>query len=325
MVSSDDRPIPARFSTDDLPERDRAEVFREVYARAIIRHDVEPLPDHPLRFSASFRMLPGLVIAAGSCSALHAAHGLEHIESDDLVLNVSVTGGRVVRQRGREALVRTGEAIVASAADAGTVTVLDTSRFISLRLQQRVMADLLDDVDAALVRTIPSSDALRLLIGYVTAIGERDSVVPVSLDRLVAAHVRDLAALTLTATRDAAVLARGRGLRAARLHAIKADVETNLGQSDLTVDAIAARHGISPRYVRVLFATEDMSFTSFVLERRLARVRRALTDPRLANRAISSIAFETGFSDLSYFNRTFRRRYGATPSDVRMAARRGED
>jgi AraC-like DNA-binding protein len=33
--------------------------------------------------------------------------------------------------------------------------------------------------------------------------------------------------------------------------------------------------------------------------------------------SITAIAFDAGFGDLSYFNRTFRRRYGATPSDIR--------
>jgi AraC-like DNA-binding protein len=44
-----------------------------------------------------------------------------------------------------------------------------------------------------------------------------------------------------------------------------------------------------------------------------------LCDPRLAARSISSVAFEVGFGDLSYFNRAFRRRYGATPSEVRRS------
>ena len=35
--------------------------------------------------------------------------------------------------------------------------------------------------------------------------------------------------------------------------------------------------------------------------------------------AISTIAFEAGFGDLSYFNHAFRRRYGATPSDIRAS------
>lgn len=36
-----------------------------------------------------------------------------------------------------------------------------------------------------------------------------------------------------------------------------------------------------------------------------------------SNRSISAIAFDSGFGDLSYFNNTFRRRFGATPTDVR--------
>jgi AraC-like DNA-binding protein len=35
----------------------------------------------------------------------------------------------------------------------------------------------------------------------------------------------------------------------------------------------------------------------------------------------SAVALAAGFGDLSHFNRSFRRRYGATPSDVRAAGR----
>ena len=46
-----------------------------------------------------------------------------------------------------------------------------------------------------------------------------------------------------------------------------------------------------------------------------------LSDPRAGEMFISAIAYEAGFGDLSYFNRTFRRRFGASPSDVRKAAK----
>jgi AraC-like DNA-binding protein len=55
--------------------------------------------------------------------------------------------------------------------------------------------------------------------------------------------------------------------------------------------------------------------------RRLAVAHRLLSDRRLAHRSITSIAFDAGFADLSYFDRAFRRRYGATPSEVRAASR----
>jgi len=46
-----------------------------------------------------------------------------------------------------------------------------------------------------------------------------------------------------------------------------------------------------------------------------------LSDPRFSDRTIGSVAFDVGFGDLSYFNRTFRRHYGATPGEIRQSAR----
>jgi AraC-like DNA-binding protein len=76
--------------------------------------------------------------------------------------------------------------------------------------------------------------------------------------------------------------------------------------------------------VRKLFEEEGTTFTEFVLESRLAQALQMLSDPRLAGRTISSIAFSLGFGDLSYFNRTFRRRFGAAPSEMRTKASNGD-
>jgi len=43
-----------------------------------------------------------------------------------------------------------------------------------------------------------------------------------------------------------------------------------------------------------------------------------LADRRYAGLTIAAIAAAAGFGDLSYFHRVFRRRFGATPSDVRV-------
>jgi AraC-like DNA-binding protein len=137
------------------------------------------------------------------------------------------------------------------------------------------------------------------------------------LRRVATTHLADLVALSIGATRDAAAVAQGQGVRAARLRSIKSDIEDHLAFPGLTPAAIAARQGISDSYLRKLFEDEGTSFTEFVLARRLARAHAKLTDVRWAERSIASIAFAAGFGDLSYFNRTFRRSYGATPSEIR--------
>src|SRR6185437_8340524 len=102
--------------------------------------------------------------------------------------------------------------------------------------------------------------------------------------------------------------------------AIKDDIGNHLRDPDLSASAVAKRLRISDSYLRKLFESEDTSFSNFVLRRRLVRAYRLLTDPRWAGRNVASIAFASGFGDLSYFNRSFKRLYGATPTDVRSGA-----
>ena len=141
--------------------------------------------------------------------------------------------------------------------------------------------------------------------------------------RSIAAFVaHDLLALALGATRDAAETARLRGAQAARLREIKADIEQNLGREDFSIVTLSARHRLPVRSVQRLFEADGMTFTDYVLERRLVRAHRLLIDPRLAERPIGIIALEAGFTNQPHFNRSFRSRFGATPSDVRSNARR---
>jgi transcriptional regulator GlxA family with amidase domain len=133
--------------------------------------------------------------------------------------------------------------------------------------------------------------------------------------------VYDLMAVTVGATRDATEVAQSRGVRAARLHAIKQDIARNLDRSDLSVNTLTDRHRCTPRFLQRLFETEGTTFTEYVLAQRLTRAHRMLLDPRRDSEKISGIAYDCGFGDVSYFNRVFRRHYGAAPSDVRAQAR----
>jgi AraC-like DNA-binding protein len=85
---------------------------------------------------------------------------------------------------------------------------------------------------------------------------------------------------------------------------------SHLSDEELSAATVAARHGVTQRYVHKLFEAEVATFSEFVLARRLQFARRLLTDRRLASRSITSIAFGAGFSDLSHS--TVRSAAGAT-------------
>jgi AraC-like DNA-binding protein len=73
------------------------------------------------------------------------------------------------------------------------------------------------------------------------------------------------------------------------------------------------------RYFHRLIETTGTSFTARVNELRLHCAYRHLTDPRASHQRISDIALQSGFSDISHFNRLFVARFG----DVSGAIRRG--
>jgi AraC-like DNA-binding protein len=309
-----------RFSTDDFPEHKRIGAYREIYSRTIVKHDVEPLGDQPFRFEADLRSLPGLGLASSFFSPCRRWHRAEHVDSDDLLVGVSLRGGCVLQQRGREAVIGQGDAVLTSAAHPIDVTIGAPSRHIALRLPRAILEARIADLDAGMARRIPSNtEVLPLLISYVAAFRPTELTNPAICD-LVVSHVHDLVALLLGATGDAHHLAQAGGARAARLAAVLREIERRSSDPGLSAITVALLLGVTPRYVHLLLEESGKSFTHHVLERRLDKAAALLRDSRSLHRKIADIATEAGFTDLSYFNRTFRRRYGATPSEIRQTA-----
>lgn len=315
---SNDEITTVRLASSDFSDR---EAFHETFGRAIMRLDIDPLPGHPLNVDMTLRALPGLGIGTGWISPTINHHPASLIDNDDPVLVVSRHGAGTLRQVGRETTLESGQATLTSNGVVGSFIGHVPSFLLTFRLTRDLLASRIPDLDDALIRQIPANHpALRLLTGYASALSDDHALATPQLQHAVSNHVHDLAALALGATGDAAALANERGVKAARLRAIKADIIENCRQHHFSIETIVRQHQISPVYIRQLLAADGTTFTELVTHYRLAHAHRMLTDPRYANRAISLIAFESGFSDLSYFNRTFRRRYAARPSDIRANA-----
>jgi AraC-like DNA-binding protein len=200
----------------------------------------------------------------------------------------------------------------------GAVRYLGPCRVSAVRVRRADLAALVRGLDDQAFRRIaPGAPAASLLAGYIALLRRDGPTADPVLANRVATHLTDLVALALEPAGDAAEYARGRSVGAARLRAIKADIAANLSDCGLQLGAVAIRHRVTPRYVRMLFEADGQSFSAFVLEQRLARARGMLKDARFCDRAISAIAFDSGFGDLSYFNRTFRQRFDASPSEMR--------
>ena len=313
-----------RFSTADYAPSERLEALHEIFGRSLQKVHVEALAGESFRTAVTLRRMPGLTLYKASRSAAIYRRSRELIEHDDVVVIAGFTSNYEAHHLGRTLNMGRGEGVILTGAEPASFGGPAQNSINLLRVPVRLLSPLVADLEGAYGRAIPANNpALRLLVTYVDILEEAGTFAVPELRRQVVAHIHDLIALAIGATRDAAEIANNRGGRAARLRAIQEDIANCLDQPELSVATIAARHRIKPRWVQRLFEGEDTTFTEYVLAQRLVRAHRLLTDPRRASQKISTIALDAGFGDLSYFNRVFRRHYGVAPSELRAAAKRG--
>lgn len=133
-----------------------------------------------------------------------------------------------------------------------------------------------------------------------------------SLIEMLAASIEDVGACE----DNAGTLARWAGK-------IRAYVEANLDDPDLTPASISAAFGISARYLRLIFAKsgdtpgETETLRRFILRRRLEECAMRLADASNRAQSITELAHSWGFSDSSYFARRFIEYFDATPRAYR--------
>ncbi|HTQ14828.1 MAG TPA: AraC family transcriptional regulator [Rhizomicrobium sp.] len=307
-----------RFSSDRYAESDRRESWERILARKLLHVDVQPLSDAPYRAHASLRLLPGLRFGAGNVGASVNSRGRAILrdDNDDFSIVINLEGSLMASQRGREIALEAGDAYLMACAEDGVYARPARGHLMLARFPHRALAPMVPGLYDRVARPIPrTTEALRLLTSYFRVLEDNQALATPELRELVTRHCYDLIALVLNPTREQIDLA-GRGLRAGRLSALKSFVHDNLTRHDLSVQHAAQKHRLSPRQVQRLFEGEGMTFSEYVQQERLRRVHGELIDP-LSKRSISDIAYDAGFGDISHFNRAFRRRYGASPSEVR--------
>jgi AraC-like DNA-binding protein len=313
-----------RFSTTDIPENMRVAKWREHYAHTVLRADIEPDDDTSFQAAFASLVLPGLQLVSRRFTAARMVRTREMIAdgNDDLSLLVNQKGNVTVSARGREVALCENDAVLISSGETFVFDRRSSGESIAIRMPYSTLSAAVVDVDDAIMHHMPRNTiALTLLTSYANSLLSDDHAVATpALRRHVANHVHDLVALALGATSDAADVAKRRGMGAARLRAAKNYMTENISCRGISIDSVASHLGMTPRYLQRLFENDGTTFSAFLRERRLARAYRMLCDPRSVQRRVSAIAYDVGFGDLSYFNRCFRRLYGAAPGDIREAA-----
>jgi AraC-like DNA-binding protein len=248
-------------------------------------------------------------------------------QAADLVYMVKVQakGESLVRHCGREAHLRPGDFTLCSSAEPYQLHFPGDYCQVVLAIPACVMEQCVRQPARYLgLRMDAGSGANGLFSQFLGSLASRFDAVDGVLAQRLEANVMDLLATTLEHTRDEQRRElQDCGVRYDYLQRIKAFIRRHLDDDCLAPDWIAQSHGISTRYLHMLFETESLSVSRYIQQLRLEACRAALADSAFGHYSVAEIAYRFGFKDPSHFSRVFKAGFGVTPAGFRKHCRAG--
>lgn len=306
-------------STRHLPPHQQFDAWREANASFLIHHTP---PSRPESYEAeattwSFGRLALTKAETPGGAYSRTAECLRRDGLDHWCFSMATYGSRVHRTRDQISLMRPGEIMLDSLAQPFEVA-RTPSAWLFLYMPRDLLPETSGLANGCRMLNTPEG---RLL-------AEHLRLLAAELPQMSAAEAGRMA----EATQAMIALAVAPGMRgdeassgpvaAAQIMRLRALIRANLGAATFCPARLCRLAGISRSQLYRLF--EIYGGVALCIQReRLAAAHRALSDP-MDLRSISEIAESVGLFDPSSFSRMFRRSYGVSPRELRLATSAGQ-
>ena len=317
-VTNDETVTPRQrftLASDDLPahldDRARLAAWQDRFVAHSCKLDISPVADR--RFSiradlARFQEIGALRFEGTVDRFERPSHYAAIDGSDDLIL--CLNQGRSVTsftQSGRDAPLQSGGVLLATNTMGGRMRSQSDNPWSSLFIPRQRIGALVANVDNLLMKPLDAGVApVRFLGRYLDLLFAPDDFQD---EPALLAHI----GTTIT---DLIALAFGAGREASALEIVRR-IGTGFTRPSFGPAEVARAMGLSSRYVNELMQETGVSFAERVMELRLQKARGLLAAPPRTAMRVSDIAYACGFNEVSYFNRCFRLRFGASPTQMR--------
>jgi AraC-like DNA-binding protein len=309
------------FSTSTIPQQKRFSAYCDELFKWSCGLDLKPADQSIFQAELEIYRAGAIDIMCHTIGAIETSRTPELVkDGDDAFLVMLMLKGHADQmQLGQHAHLNPGDAIVCDAAYPGSFSMPADSRLATVKIPRMMLSALFPQasrLSGARLNRDPA--AIRLLCAYLAGSFDIDLGNSLPAARLHQDHIINLVALALGTGSEAHDAVEQRGAQTVRRAALIREIATSTADPAFDASRAAGRLGITARYVHRLLEPTGKTFSEHLLDRRLASAVELLRDTP-SFRKIADIALEVGFRDLSYFNRTFRRKYGGTPTDVRRS------
>lgn len=317
---SNETPQRLFWSTDMVRPEDRLRKWRETYARIFIETDIESMDGDSFAGSLHYERCGaiGIGIIGAKRERYTVSSGQARRNPEGFILDLVQAGQCYYRQGGFDVPACEGGGMFLHNQLPSQMWSAGPSETFSLSVPAAAIEHRMGNAGRLIGRALrPDVPETRLLLAYLRAVLGSAGAIESPTRDLVASHCADLIVAAVGHDWRRAVEAGEGGTRAARYHLARHEIGRRYAEPLLNGQRIAAALGLSERYVQRLFEEHGLTISERIMAVRLDAVRRSLGDSAQYHLPISEIATRCGFSDISSFNRSFRRAFGETPTAVR--------
>jgi AraC-like DNA-binding protein len=310
------------LTTDAVASQDRLSYWTDMICNVYVQLGCDAVQQPDFRGAIRNHSLPNLDLSVVNSRAQQVRRTPGHISrstDDYFLVSIQAIGTGVVRQDGRDALLRPGDFALYDSTRPYELLFDNDFEQIVLKLPGERLRNLIRGTQSLTATTVSGREgAGHLLIGMIRTLKDDiDALQPASAIAVADGVLNILVAGLQTLPQ--AVRSSPTQLTNYHLTRIKALIDARLADSDLCVSSIAAQLGLSAGHVHRLFKAEAIPASQYIWNRRLDACSRDLLDPRLAGQSVSAIAYNRGFSDAAHFSRAFREKFGCAPREWRTA------
>ena len=307
------------FDAREYPKHERCKALEEIYA-PLCGVDIDA-SDPTSNVHVAVRTFSDFAISNASLTKHRAYRSYQNIaDGDDSMFLILPRNGSVGINHRRRGVVNCspGEMHLTALDHPFVCSSEDNLRVTAISLPSRWVETRLARINERVLKTSSpeNSGAMQLLTCYLDSVLAMDSGLSAQSEQWVGLHVQDLISLVLGTNAEESRTAHGRGARYARLLMIREYIRNHLTDPALTTESVASNFGISPQYVRKIFQESGTTFSDYLNGLRLEWVFDQLSGSNMGGRQVGTLAYEVGFNNLAWFNRSFRNRFDMTPTEV---------
>lgn len=314
------------FGGDNLVRSDNVEQYTKVISRRVARVEVEPARIDRFKCRSAEARLGQLRFTRIQSDPVELRRSVRCIEADSqmqYLVGLNLSGRTLVEHDHRRTVIDAGHLFLLDKAAPYHTTFAEPADRVLVSIPRRLLESRLADPARYLSVTPTTESGIgRLAHDHLQFLLSEGNLLSSSNQMHAIEMCIDLIALAFKSSeeQDEDLERNNAGGGHMLLSRVKAHLQCNLDDPELSPSTAAKALGLSKRYLHKLFSNSGTTFGSWVREERLLRARSLLVDSRYDHLTITEVAMRQGFNDIPHFSRQFRARFGHAPRDARAGA-----